>query len=48
MREIDSNPALDDEQKDEAKQKLINSLELERYCCKMRVLTYTSEVDLFK
>lgn len=33
---------------DKLRQELINSLELNRYCCKMRVMTYMKAIDIVK
>ena len=33
---------------DNKKEALINSLGLERYCCRMRILTYVKLIDLIK
>lgn len=45
---ICNNPSLNKEQKNEAKQKLVNSLGLDRYCCKTRLLTYLDTVRIIK
>ena len=42
---ICNNPTLCNEERDELISKLILSLKLRRYCCKMRILTYK---DLIK
>ena len=42
LKEIDNNPNIDEDAKLEQKNKLINSLELKRYCCKMRIMTFKS------
>lgn len=42
LNEIENNPNLDEDAKLEQKNKLINGLELKRYCCKMRVMTFKS------
>ena len=42
---ICSNPNLSIEQREEELSKLIISLKLRRYCCKMRVMTYKNLVD---
>jgi DNA-directed RNA polymerase subunit N (RpoN/RPB10) len=42
LQEIDNNPNIDEDAKLEQKNKLINSLELKRYCCKMRIMTFKS------
>lgn len=48
LEEIESNPNNDEEKKLELKQKLINSLELKRYCCQMRVMTYINKTEIIK
>ena len=48
LEEIESNPNNDEEMKLELKQKLINSLGLKRYCCKMRVITYKNKTEIIK
>jgi DNA-directed RNA polymerase subunit N (RpoN/RPB10) len=40
LDEINSNPNTDNDKKLELKTKLVESLGLNRYCCKMRVMTY--------
>lgn len=42
LKEIDNNPNMDEDAKLDQKNKLINSLELKRYCCKMRIITFKS------
>lgn len=42
LKEIENSINMDESAKLEQKNKLINSLELKRYCCKMRVLTFKS------
>lgn len=48
LDEIESNPNNDEQKKLELKQKLLDSLELERYCCKMRVITYKNKTEIIK
>ncbi len=43
LEKICQNPKLSEKQKDEAKRELVNSMGLERYCCKTRLISY---VDL--
>ena len=43
---ICNNPSLTQTQKDDAKKKLVNSLGLDRYCCKTRLLTYLDTVHI--
>lgn len=40
MKEIENNPKLDVEAKKKAKQKLLNSLGVPRYCCRMRIMGF--------
>tara|TARA_B100000902_G_C27028325_1_gene773120 strand:- start:432 stop:647 length:216 start_codon:yes stop_codon:yes gene_type:complete len=44
-KKIQDNKDLTDEQKNEEIYKLLNKLKIQRYCCRMRVITY---VDLAK
>jgi len=48
LEEIESNPNNDEVKKIELKQKLVNSLELKRYCCTMRVITYKNKTEIIK
>jgi len=48
LEEIDSNPNIDDAEKLVQKTKLVESLELERYCCKMRVITFKQLTEIVK
>lgn len=48
LEEIESNPNNDEEKKLELKQKLVNSLELKRYCCTMRVISYKNKTEIIK
>lgn len=48
LEEIESNPNNNEELKLELKNKLVESLELKRYCCKMRVITYKNKTEIFK
>ncbi len=48
LEEIESNPNNDEQKKLELKQKLVDSLELKRYCCKMRVITYKNKTEIIK
>jgi DNA-directed RNA polymerase subunit N (RpoN/RPB10) len=41
---ICDNPKLSKEQREEQIQKLIISLKLRRYCCRVRVMTYKEQV----
>jgi DNA-directed RNA polymerase subunit N (RpoN/RPB10) len=40
LDEINSDPNTDNEKKLELKTKLVESLGIKNYCCKMRVITY--------
>jgi DNA-directed RNA polymerase subunit N (RpoN/RPB10) len=42
LKEIDNNPNIDEDAKLDQKNKLINSLEIKRSCCKMRIMTFKS------
>lgn len=48
LEEIESNQNNDEKQKLELKQKLVDSLKLKRYCCKMRVITYKNKCEIIK
>ena len=48
LKEIEDNPNNDEEMKLDLKEKMVNSLELERYCCKMRLITYKDKTEIFK
>jgi len=48
LEEIDSNPNIDEDEKLVQKTKLVDSLELERYCCKMRVITFKQLTEIIK
>ena len=43
LQEIENNPNTDLEEKLKLKTALIDSLELKRYCCKMRLMTFKSK-----
>jgi len=48
LDEINSNPNTDEETKLILKTKLIESLKIKKYCCKMRVTTYKQKTEIFK
>jgi DNA-directed RNA polymerase subunit N (RpoN/RPB10) len=48
LDEIVSNPNLDEDAKLDLKTKLVDSLKLKRYCCKMRVITFKQLTDIVK
>jgi DNA-directed RNA polymerase subunit N (RpoN/RPB10) len=48
LKEIDNDPNIDEPEKLRQKTKLIDSLELKRYCCRMRIMTFKSKPDTIK
>jgi DNA-directed RNA polymerase subunit N (RpoN/RPB10) len=48
LDEIMNNPNLDEDAKLDLKTKLVDSLNLKRYCCKMRVITFKQLTDIVK
>jgi len=48
LYDIVNNPKLNDQEKDDAKQKLVNSFGLRRYCCIMRLMTYKRLIEIIK
>jgi DNA-directed RNA polymerase subunit N (RpoN/RPB10) len=48
LEEIESNPNNDEQMKLNLKEKLVKSLELKRYCCTMRVITYKNKTEIIK
>ena len=48
LEEIHNNPNIDENEKLIQKTKLVDSLELKRYCCKMRVITFKSKPNIIK
>ncbi len=48
LDEIMNNPNTDDNEKLEQKTKLVDSLNIKRYCCKMRVITFKQLTDIIK
>jgi len=46
LKTIDLSNSLTPEEKNKQKHKLVDSLGLTRYCCRMRVLTYVDLVDV--
>jgi len=45
LKKICDDPKMNEDEKDKKKMQLISSMGLERYCCKMRLMSY---VDLIK
>lgn len=46
MKQICNNPQLTNEQKDKAKTDIINSFNLTKYCCRMRLISYVDLPEL--
>jgi len=46
LDEINSDPNTDEQTKLTLKTKLIESLEIKRYCCKMRVITFKQLTEI--
>jgi DNA-directed RNA polymerase subunit N (RpoN/RPB10) len=46
LKEINSDPNIDDDKKLELKTKLIDSLDVKRYCCKMRIITFKQLTEI--
>lgn len=46
MTDICANKSMSHEDKEKAKMELLNKLEVVRYCCRMRILTFTNLPDL--
>lgn len=48
ITKICNNQNLTEEQKDQKKMELLDDLEVKKYCCRMRVLTYIKYVEIIK
>jgi DNA-directed RNA polymerase subunit N (RpoN/RPB10) len=48
LDDIESNLNNDEITKLDLKTKLVESLEIPRYCCKMRLITYKNKTEIFK
>lgn len=48
LEKIETDLTSDEAMKLDLKEKLVNSLELEKYCCKMRLITYKDKTEIFK
>ena len=48
MNNITNDPKLSKEQKDKLKIELLDKLQLKRYCCRMRILTYIDNIKIIK
>ncbi len=48
LQKICDDHKLDINESDIKKEKLINSLGLDRYCCRMRILTYVKLIDIIR
>lgn len=46
--DIENNSAIDEDAKMKQKIKLIESLKIKRYCCKMRIITFKQLTDIIK
>jgi len=46
LDKICNNKKLNNEQKQKEKKKLLDSLGLERYCCRMRMVSYIDQVKI--
>ena len=45
---ICKNMSLNEKEKDEKKMELLDELQIKRYCCRMRMLTYVRLIKLIK
>jgi len=48
LDEINNNNNVDEEEKTVLKTKLVESLNVKRYCCKMRIITFKQLTDIIK
>ncbi len=48
LDKICKDTKLSNKQKDEQKMKLLDELELPRYCCRMRIMTSIKQIDIIK
>ena len=48
LQAICEDTSLSDEERDEKKMELLDIYELDKYCCRMRMLTYTKLIDIVK
>jgi DNA-directed RNA polymerase subunit N (RpoN/RPB10) len=48
LDEIMNNPNTDDDEKLVLKTQLVDSLDVKRYCCKMRIITFKQLTDIIK
>ncbi|CAH6421468.1 Hypothetical protein KVN_LOCUS281 [uncultured virus] len=48
LDKICKNESLSNEEKENEKMLLLNNLELIRYCCRMRILTYAKLIEIIK
>lgn len=46
LDKICNNKKLNDEQKQKEKKKLLDNLGLQRYCCRMRMISYVDQVQI--
>ena len=48
LNKIEADPNTTEDMKLKLKEDLIKSLNIKRYCCKMRVITYKKKTEIFK
>ena len=48
LEQIEKNTKLSEHDKDLAKRELLDDLQVERYCCRMRMLTYVKLIEIIK
>lgn len=48
MQKICNDNKMSEDQKNNEKRKLLDRLELHRYCCRMRMLTYVDQINIVK
>ncbi|AYV76953.1 MAG: hypothetical protein Barrevirus5_12 [Barrevirus sp.] len=48
LKLICDNPKIGQKEKDEAKKKLLDDMELWRPCCRMRIMSYIKLIDIIK
>lgn len=48
LKEICEDTKLSESQKNKKKEQLLNKYGLEKYCCRMRMLSYTPLIDIVK
>jgi DNA-directed RNA polymerase subunit N (RpoN/RPB10) len=48
LDKICKNTKLSEKEKDEEKMRLLDKLELTRYCCRMRIMTSVKQINIIK